>query len=61
MFEEVSRASFESEPAVIASDFTVSNHTDTRTLDVATATTTDIANVLATLISDLAKGGAKKG
>lgn len=59
--QEVARASIESDPAVIASDFTLENYTETRTLDVGTATTTDIANVLATLILDLARGGAKKG
>lgn len=61
MFDEISRASFEADPAVIASDFTVTNFVETRTLDASTATDTDIANVLATLISDLARGGAKKG
>lgn len=59
--QEIARASFESDPAVIASDFTLENYTETRTLDVGTATTTDIANVLATLILDLSRGGAKKG
>lgn len=59
--QEIARASYENDPAVIASDFTVTNYTETRTLDAGTATTTDIANVLCTLISDLTKGGAKKG
>ena len=59
--QEVARASYENDPAVIASDFTLTGYTETRTLNVGTATTTDIANVLATLILDLARGGAKKG
>lgn len=59
--QEIARASVENDPAAIASDFTVSNYTETRTLDAGTATTADVANVLCTLISDLAKGGAKKG
>lgn len=59
--QEIARASVESDPALIASDFTLENYTETRTLDAATATATDIANVLCTLISDLAKGGSKKG
>lgn len=59
--KEVELASFENDPAVIASGFEISNYTETRTLDVATATTTDIANVLATLLLDLRRGGAKKG
>ena len=59
--KEIVLASIESDPAVIASNFTVENYTETRSLNAGTATTTDIANVLATLISDLARGGAKKG
>jgi hypothetical protein len=61
MLQEISRASFENDPAVIASDFTIANYTETRTLDVGTATLTDLLNVVATLILDLQRGGAKKG
>lgn len=61
MLDALSKASFENDPAVIASDFVITDFVETRTFDAATATTTDIANVLATLISDLARGGAKKG
>ena len=39
--------------------FSVTNHTDTRSLDVSTATLTDLKNVVATLISDGRKRGAK--
>jgi hypothetical protein len=58
---EIETASYVSDPAVIASGFVITGHTETRSLNVATATTADIANVLATLILDLARGGAKKG
>jgi hypothetical protein len=46
--------------AMIASDFTVSNYTATRTLNAGTATLADIANVLCTLISDLQNRGSKR-
>lgn len=59
--KEVELASYEYDPASIASGFTISNYTETRTLNAATATATEIANVLATLILDLRRGGAKKG
>ena len=36
-----------------AADYTTSNVTTTRSLDVSTATLADVANVLATLIEDL--------
>jgi hypothetical protein len=42
--------------------YTVANYTETRTLDMGTATADDIGNFLATLISDLqAVGRAAKG
>lgn len=59
--EEIRNASFQNDPSVIASDFTVTNHTDTRELDVDTATLTDLKNFVATLVLDLARGGSKKG
>lgn len=37
--------------------YTVQNFTETRTLDMATATSTEIGNFLATLVSDLKNGG----
>lgn len=58
---EIERASFESDPALIATDFTVSNFTETRSLDVGTATLTDLKNFVATFIYDMQRGGAKKG
>ena len=58
---EITLASGVNDPAVIASDFTIENYTETRSLDVNTATTTDLMNFVATLILDLRRGGAKKG
>jgi hypothetical protein len=40
--------------------FTINTYTVTRTLSPATATATDVANVLATLISDIKARGAKR-
>lgn len=45
----------------VAKGFTLATFTETRSLDPATATATDVANVLCTLISDMAKRGAKRG
>ncbi len=59
-FRQVDIASNDIDPARIADAFTVSNYTETRTLDAGTATATDIANVLATLIDDLKKRGSKR-
>ena len=56
---EIERASQEDLSAV-AADFTVTNYTATRTLNAGTATTTDIANVLCTLIADLRDRGSKR-
>lgn len=58
-FAEIERASVE-DAFVVADDFTVSNHTEKRTLNAATATTADIANVLCTLIEDLQNRGMKR-
>jgi hypothetical protein len=56
---EIERASYD-DVAVVANDFTVSNHTRTRTLDAATATLTDVKNVLCTFIEDIQNRGAKR-
>lgn len=53
-FERASQAT-----VVEADDFTVSNHTNTRTLDASTATLADVKNVLCTLIADMKKRGMK--
>ena len=58
---ELSLASFENDAAAIASEFTITNHTDTRDLDISTATLTDLKNFVATLVLDMARGGSKKG
>lgn len=46
--------------AQIAKDFTITNHTATRTLDASTATLADLKNVVCTLIEDMQKGGMKR-
>lgn len=46
--------------ASIAQDFTVSNYTDTRTLNAGTATVADVANVLCTFIDDIKNRGMKR-
>ena len=57
---EIERASIEDvDLAAIAKDFTVSNYTVTRTLNGGTATATDVANVLCTLIDDIKRRGSK--
>lgn len=56
---EIERAA-QDDVALLAKDFTIENHTATRTLDVGTATTSDIANVLCTFIEDMQKRGMKR-
>lgn len=46
--------------ALMAKEFTVTGHTPTRVLDAATATATDVADVLCTLLEDLQKRGSKR-
>jgi hypothetical protein len=57
---EIEKASAEADVGQVADAFTLSNFTATRTLDAATATASDVANVLATFISDLQKRGTKR-
>ncbi len=59
--QEISRASYVADPGVIADGFSVSNVTTSRTLDADTATTAEVADVLATLLQDLKQRGAKRG
>lgn len=59
--QEIQRASFENDTSEIADSYTLSNFTETRTLNAATATTADLANVLCTLLFDMQKRGVKKG
>jgi hypothetical protein len=56
---EIERASYEDLSAV-AQDFTVTGHTETRTLDAATATLADVTDVLCTFIQDLQNRGMKR-
>lgn len=58
-FYELERASHEDLATVVA-DFTVTGHTDTRTLDAGTATLADVTDVLCTLIQDLQNRGMKR-
>lgn len=44
-----------------ASTYAVSNYTPTRTLNASTATVSDVADVLATLIADFIEAGILKG
>lgn len=57
---EIEKASVEADPGEIADAFTIENYTETRTLDAATATAGDVANVLCTLIFDLQNRGTKR-
>jgi len=56
---EIERASYD-EPesaATAAQDFTVSNYTETLTLDASTALLTDVVNVVCTLIDRMKAAG----
>lgn len=57
---EIEKASLVGDAGTVADGFTVSNFTETRTLNAGTATASDVANVLATFISDLKKRGSKR-
>lgn len=56
---EIENASYD-DLATVANDFSVSNHTKTRTLDASTGTLTDVKNVLCTFIEDLQNRGMKR-
>lgn len=56
-FRELEQASHMERVVSIAQAFTVTNVTETRTLDASTATVTDVANFLGTLIQDMRNGG----
>lgn len=58
-FNEIDRAAYE-DSATIFDDFTVSNHTPTRTIDAGTATATDLINAFCTLVEDMKKRGMKR-
>lgn len=44
----------------IFDDFTVSNYTETRTLDASTATLSDVTNFICTIVRDIQAGGSKR-
>lgn len=58
-FAEIERASYD-DVASVADDFTVTNYVPTRTLNASTATLSDVANVLCTLIADIQNRGMKR-
>lgn len=61
IFNEIFRASQEADVVDIGQSFTINgSFTETRTLNVSAPTTANIAAVLATLISDMQRGGAVK-
>lgn len=47
--------------SINAETYVVTNYTPTRTLDASTATVSDVADVLATLIADFIEAGILKG
>lgn len=60
-FNEIFRASQDNDTIDIGSAYTISgSFTETRTLNVSSPTIANVAAVLATLISDLKRGGTRK-
>ena len=57
--QEIARSSRVADPNKVADEFTVRNATATRTLDVATASASDVAAVVGTFIGDLKQRGSK--
>lgn len=61
IFNEIFRASAEADVVDIGAEFTIDGtYVETRTLDVDTPTAANVAAVLATLLTDLKNGGARK-
>ncbi|HEV7247958.1 MAG TPA: hypothetical protein VGN93_13320 [Shinella sp.] len=58
---EIQTASRENDQRVIATAFSPENIVPLRTLDGATATMTDVANFIGTLVLDLRAGEVRKG
>lgn len=56
---EIERASYAERMVTVAQAFTVSNVTETRTLDASTATLADLRNFVGTLVLDMQRGGQK--
>lgn len=61
MLRNLTDASFDNAFEAIADDYTVTNFTETRTLDASTATAGDVADVLCTLIQDMQRRKVKEG
>jgi len=57
---ELSRASHEQITEEIADAYQLGTFTETRTLNPATATVADVANVLATILNDMKKRGVNR-
>jgi hypothetical protein len=57
---KIANASRENDPNVYADGFTMENATTTRTMDADTATTAQVADVLATFINDHKNRGSKR-
>jgi hypothetical protein len=61
IFNQIFQASAEADVVDIGSEYTIDGtYVETRTLDVDSPTAANVANVLATLLTDLKNGGAKK-
>lgn len=61
VFSEIFRASQDGDLVDIGQGFTLSGtYTETRTLNLTSPTAANVAAVLATLITDMQRGGAKK-
>lgn len=59
MIDKIVQASRD-ESSTLAQPFEITNNTATRALDPTTATTNDVAKVLATLITDMKRGGKNR-
>ena len=58
---QIEQASADNDTVTIAQNFTITgSYTTTRTLNVSTAALSDLIAVVATLLSDLQKGGANR-
>jgi len=61
IFNEIFRASQDGDLVDLGQGFTITGtYTETRELDLSTPTAANVAAVLATLITDMQRGGAKK-
>lgn len=58
--ESIAAASRESDPNVYADDYTITNITESRSLNCDTATTAQLADVVATFLQDHQTRGSKR-